>query len=189
MARLIYATLASLDGFIEDRDGKFDWAFPSDEVHQFFNDLSRPAGTYLYGRRMYETMAVWETEPSLAEESAVMRDYAQIWQAADKVVYSRSLAAPVTARTRIERAFDPEAVRALKAQASRDLAIGGAQLAAQAFAAGLIDECHLVLAPVVVGGGKRALPDQRLKLSLVNQRRFEDGMVHLHYTVQPSATG
>ena len=185
MARLIYGTLASLDGFIEDREGKFDWAAPDDQVHQFFNDLERSIGTHLYGRRMYETMAVWETDPSFAAHSPVARDFAQVWQAAEKIVYSRSLAAPITARTRIERAFDPQAVRALKARADRDLIIGGAELAAQAFAAGLVDDCHLVLAPVVVGGGKRALPtDARLDLKLVDQRRFDSGMVHLHYTVQ-----
>jgi len=152
MAKLVYSILMSLDGYIEDPDGKFDWAAPDAEVHQFINDLERGADTYLYGRRMYETMAVWETDPRFAAESPVTRDYARIWQAADKIVYSRKLETAATARTRIERAFDPEAVRRMKAQAQRDLSVSGPYLAAQAFRAGLVDECHLFLAPVVVGG-------------------------------------
>jgi len=184
MARLIYFTIQSLDGFIEDADGHFGWAEPDEEVHQLANDLFRPVGTYLYGRRMYETMAAWETEPALATATPVTSDFAQIWQAADKVVYSTTLDRPVTARTRIERSFDPDAVRDLKASADRDLGIGGADLAAQALRAGLVDELDIVLAPAVVGGGKRAIPDGvRLGLELVDQRRFPGGMAYLSYRV------
>ena len=184
MAKLIYAALASLDGYIEDEDGSFAWAAPDEEVHAFVNDLERPVGTYLYGRRLYETMAVWETDPTLAEHSPVTRDFAEIWQAADKIVYSRTLGAVSTARTRIEREFDPEAVRELKAAADRDLAVGGPQLAAHAFRAGLVEELHLFLAPVVVGGGKPALPqDSRLELALLEERRFASGTVFLRYGV------
>jgi len=184
MARLIYFTIQSLDGFIEDADGHFGWAEPDEEVHQLVNDLLRPVGTYLYGRRMYETMAAWETEPALATATPVTSDFAKIWQAADKVVYSTTLDRPVTARTRIERSFDPDAVRDLKASADRDLGIGGADLAAQALRAGLVDELDIVLAPAVVGGGKRAIPDGvRLGLELVDQRRFPGGMAYLSYRV------
>jgi dihydrofolate reductase len=184
MARLIYFTIQSLDGFIEDADGHFGWAEPDEEVHQLANDLLRPVGTYLYGRRMYETMAAWETEPALATATPVTADFAKIWQAADKVVYSTTLDRPVTARTRIERSFDPDAVRDLKASADRDLGIGGADLAAQALRAGLVDELDIVLAPAVVGGGKRAIPDGvRLGLELVDQRRFPGGMAYLSYRV------
>jgi dihydrofolate reductase len=182
MAKLIYSAIASLDGYIADEDGSFDWAEPGEEVHRFVNDLERPVGTYLYGRRMYEVMAPWETDSTLPVQSPAMRDFAELWQAADKVVYSRTLAAPATARTRIERDFDPEAVRGLKASADRDLTVGGPHLAADAFKAGLVDECHLFLAPVVVGGGNRALPDHvRLRLELLDERRFANGMVFLSY--------
>jgi dihydrofolate reductase len=181
MAKLIYLALTSLDGFVEDRDGKFDWAAPDEEVHAFVNDLARPIGTYLYGRRMYETMAFWETAPTLADQPLFVKDFAQIWRAADKIVYSTTLEAVSSARTRIERDFDPEAVRQMKSRAERDITVGGATLAAQAFKAGLIDECHLFLAPIVVGGGKRSLPGNRLELELLDERRFGKGMVHLHY--------
>jgi dihydrofolate reductase len=181
MAKLIYLALTSLDGFVEDRDGKFDWAAPDEEVHAFVNDLVRPIGTYLYGRRMYETMAFWETAPTLADQPLFVKDFAQIWRAADKIVYSTTLEAVSSARTRIERDFDPEAVRQMKSRAERDITVGGATLAAQAFKAGLIDECHLFLAPIVVGGGKRSLPGNRLELELLDERRFGKGMVHLHY--------
>jgi dihydrofolate reductase len=182
MTKLIYAAICSLDGFIEDATGKFDWATPSDEVHQFVNDLQRPVGHYLYGRRMYETMAAWETDPELAASSPVTEDFAKIWQAAEKTVFSRTLQATPTRRTRIERSFDAGAIRDLKARSDRDLSIGGAELAARAFAAGLVDECHLFLAPIAVGAGKPALPrDLRLELELVDERRFADGMVHLRY--------
>jgi dihydrofolate reductase len=182
VARLIYSAIASLDGYIADEDGNFDWAVPDEEVHGFANDLQRPVGAHLYGRRMYETMAGWETDHTLAEQSSLTRDFAELWQAADKVVYSRTLEAVSTARTRIERDFDPEAVRQMKASAGRDMVVGGAELAAQAFRAGLVDECHLFVAPIVVGGGKQSLPnDVRLKLELLGERRFGNGMVYLHY--------
>jgi dihydrofolate reductase len=182
VARLIYSAIASLDGYIADEDGNFDWAMPDEEVHAFVNDLERPLGTYLYGRRMYEMMVGWETDPALAEQSPLMRDFAEIWQAADKIVYSKTLEAVSTASTRIERDFDPEAVRRMKASAGRDVVVGGAELAAQAFRAGLVDECHLFVAPIVVGGGKRSLPeDVRVKLELLGERRFGNGMVYLHY--------
>lgn len=184
MAKLINATLCSLDGYVEDEGGKFDWAAPDEEVHGFVNELERPIGTYLYGRGMYETMVVWETI-DLADEPPVMSDFAEIWRAAEKIVYSRSLESAPSARTRIEREFDPAAVRALKASADRDLSIGGPELAAAAFGAGLVDECHLFLSSVVVGGGKRALPEGvRLQLELLDERRFGAGVVHLHYRVR-----
>ena len=182
MASLIYSAITSLDGYVADEDGNFDWAAPDEQVHAFVNDLMRPVGTHLYGRRLYEVMAGWETDPTLAAQSPVMRDFAELWQAADKIVYSTTLATPSTARTRIERAFDPQAVRELKAAADRDLLVGGPELAAHAFAAGLVDECGLLLAPIIVGGGKRALPDHvRLRLELLDERRFGNGMVHLRY--------
>ena len=188
MAKLIYLAIASLDGFIEDEDGRFDWAEPDEEVHAFVNELDRPVGTYLYGRRMYETMACWETDPSFAEQSPVMRDFAEIWQAADKIVYSRTLEAASTARTRIERDFEPEAVRQLKATPGRDLAVGGAELAAHAFRARLVDECHLFLVPILVGDGKRSLPENvRVRLDLLDERRFGNGMVYLRYRTAPAA--
>jgi dihydrofolate reductase len=182
MGRLIYAAITSLDGYIEDEEGKFDWAEPDEEVHAFVNDLERSVGTYLYGRRMYETMVGWETDPTLAEQSPLMADFAEIWQAADKVVYSTTLETVSTARTRIERAFESDAVRTMKARAERDLTVGGANLAADAFEAGLVDECHLFLVPVVVGGGKRSLPaGRRVDLELMDERRFGNGTVHLRY--------
>jgi dihydrofolate reductase len=182
MAKLIYSAIASLDGYIADEEGNFDWGEPDEEVHRFVNDLERPVGTYLYGRRMYEVMAVWETDATLADHAPSMRDFAEIWQAADKVVYSRTLEAPATARTRIERSFDPEAVGQLKAAADRDLSVGGPHLAAQALKAGLVDECQLFLAPVVVGGGNPAFPrGVRLPLALLDERRFGNGMVYLRY--------
>jgi dihydrofolate reductase len=184
VAKLTYLMLASLDGYIEDGDGKFDWAEPDEEVHAFVNDLDRPLGTYLYGRRMYEVMVAWETMDT-AGEPAVMSEFAESWRATDKIVYSRTLEAVSTSRTRLEREFDPDAVRKLKAASDSDLGIGGPDLAARAFAAGLIDECHLVLAPIVVGGGKRALPDGvRMPLELLEELRFGNGMVYLRYGVQ-----
>ncbi|MDQ6605504.1 MAG: dihydrofolate reductase family protein [Actinomycetota bacterium] len=186
MATLIYSAIASLDGYVEDVRGRFDWAAPDDEVHAFVNDLERPIGTYLYGRRMYETMVFWETAGADADASAVTRDFAAIWRAAEKVVYSRTLQTVPSARTRIERGFDPEAIRRLKATSEADITIGGAELAGQAIAAGLVDECHLFLAPVMVGGGKRALPrDIHAQLELLGQRRFRHGDVHLHYRMSP----
>jgi dihydrofolate reductase len=182
MAKLIYSAITSLDGYIADEDGYFDWAVPDEEVHTFINDLERTIGTYLYGHRMYEVMVGWETDPTLAEQSSVMRDFAQTWQAADKIVYSKTLRAVSTARTQMERDFDPEAVLKMKVSAGQDMAVGGPELAAQAFKAGLVDELHLFVVPIVVGGGKRSLPnDVRLKLELIDERRFSSGMVHLHY--------
>ncbi|MGI8859534.1 MAG: dihydrofolate reductase family protein [Rubrobacteraceae bacterium] len=182
MAKLIYSAIASLDGYVADQRGNFDWAVPDEEVHAFINDLDRPLGTYLYGRRMYETMAGWETDPALAKQSPIMSDFAEIWRAADKIVYSRTLETVSTARTRIERDFDPDVIRQMKAAAGCDLIVGGPNLAAQAIKAGLVDEWHLFVTPIVVGGGKQSLPDGvRVKLELLNTRRFESGMVYLHY--------
>jgi dihydrofolate reductase len=179
MAKLIYSALASLDGYVADKDGNFDWAAPDDEVHAFVNELERPVGTYLYGRGMYDVMAVWET---LADQPPVIQDYAAIWRAADKIVYSKTLETASSARTRVERDFDPDAVRQMKAEAGRDLSVGGPGLAAEAIRAGLVDEYHLFLAPVVVGGGKQSLPDNvHLQLELLAERRFGNGTVHLHY--------
>ena len=185
MARLIYSAIASLDGYVEDKQGKFDWAAPDDEMHAFVNDLERPIGTYMYGRRMYETMVFWETVSTSGDQSAVTRDYAEIWRAAEKIVYSRTLQTLLSARTRIERDFDPAAIRRFKESSGRDITIGGAELAGEAIAAGLVDECHLFLGPIVVGGGKRALPDDvRAQLELLAERRFRSGVVHLHYAVR-----
>jgi dihydrofolate reductase len=184
MAKLTYAAIASLDGYVEDEEGKFDWAMPDEEVHAFVNDLERAIGTYLYGRRMYETMVFWETASTQADEPPVFLDYAEIWRTAEKVVYSRTLQTTSSARTRIEREFDPDAVRRLKESSRADIAVGGAELAGQAIGAGLVDECHLFLFPVVVGGGKRALPDDvRARLELLDERRFRSGVVHLHHRV------
>ena len=181
MGKLIYSTIASLDGYVADASGTFDWAAPDDEVHAFVNDLERPVGTYLYGRRMYEVMAAWET---LDDEEPVMRDFAEIWRAAEKVVYSTTLDAASTARTRIERSFDPDAVRRMKASAERDISVGGPTLAAHAIAAGLVDEYRMFLTPVLVGGGTHAFPaDVRIQLELVDERRFASGVVYLRYRV------
>jgi dihydrofolate reductase len=182
MARLIYSAIMSLDGYIADADGRFEWAAPDEEVHAFVNELERPAGTYLYGRRMYETMRYWETAHTLAGQRPVSLDFARIWQATDKIVYSTTLQAPDTARTRIEPDFDPVQVRKLKETADRDLTVGGPRLAAQAIVAGLVDEYQLFVVPAVVGGGTRALPDQvRLELALAGEQRFGSGAVYLCY--------
>jgi dihydrofolate reductase len=182
MAHLIYSAISSLDGYIEDRDGNFNWAMPDEEVHTFINDLERTAGIYLYGRRMYETMMVWETDPNLAADSPLTQDFAQIWQAATKIVYSKSLAAASTRNTQIERNFNPEAIKQLKKTVQQDISIGGPELAAHAFQSGLIDECHLFLTPIIVGGGKPSLPDNvRLELELLAERRFSNGTVYLRY--------
>jgi dihydrofolate reductase len=179
MAKLIYAAITSLDGYVADAHGKWDWSAPDPEVHAAVNDLSRPIGSYLYGRRMYEVMVAWETMQDSAPE---MQDYTAIWHAADKIVYSRTLESVSSARTRLEREFEPDAVAALKAKATADISIGGPEIAAQAIAAGLVDECHLYVSPVVVGGGHRALPDGlHWKLELLDERRFANGVVHLHY--------
>jgi dihydrofolate reductase len=185
MAKLIYSTIASLDGYVADTDGKFDWAAPDEEVHRFVNDLERPVGTYLYGRRMYETMVYWETAHAVAEPPPFVQDYAEIWQAADKIVYSRTLETVSSARTRIERNFDPEAVRQLKASMPRDLTVGGPDLAAQALRAGLVDELQLFVAPIIVGGGNPSLPgDVRVELELLDERRFGSGVAYLRYRVR-----
>ena len=185
MAKLIYSTITSLDGYVADKDGNFDWAAPDEEVHAFVNDLVRKVGAYLYGRRMYEMMRYWETAQAVADRPSVEQDFAQIWRAADKVVYSRTLETVSSARTRIERDFDPEAVRQMKTQAERDIGIGGPDLAAHAFRVGLVDECDLFVTPVVVGGGKRSLPrNVHLELELLDERRFEGGVVHLHYSTR-----
>ena len=176
---LIYAMIASLDGYVEDESGRFDWAAPDEEVHAFVNELERPIGTYLYGRRMYETMVAWET---MDDEHPVMRDFAELWRAAEKIVYSRSLESASSARTRVEHDFDAGAVRRLKESAQGDIGIGGPELAGQAIAAGLVDECHLIVVPVLVGGGKGAFPDGvRVDLELLDERRFAGGAVYLHY--------
>lgn len=184
MALLTYTTIASLDGYVADKDGKFDWAMPDTEVHTFVNDLERLAGTYLYGRRIYEVMAYWETTPDRSQPAHI-RDYAEIWQAADKIVYSTSLDAVTTTRTRLERRFDTEAVRRMKATADRDLTIAGPTLAGHALRAGLVDEYRTIVTPIVVGGGTPALPDDvRVPLELADERRFGNGMVYLRYRVR-----
>jgi dihydrofolate reductase len=185
MAELIFSAIASLDGYIEDDTGNFDWAAPDDEVHGFVNDLERPIGTYLYGRRMYETMLYWETVDVPEDQSPVAWDWMRLWRAADKVVYSRSLRTVSSARTRIEPVFDPGAVQTLKSSAQRDISIGGPDLAAQALRAGLVDRCQLFVTPVLVGGGKPVWPkDVRLDLDLVGERRFGGGVVFLDYRVR-----
>jgi dihydrofolate reductase len=182
MAHLIYSAISSLDGYIEDADGNFDWAAPDQQVHRFINDLERATGTFLLGRRMYATLQVWETNPDLAADSPLTRDYAEIWQAADKIVYSKTLEIAPTRKTKIERNFDPEAIRQLKDAAKQDISIGGPDLAAHAFQSGLIDECHLFLTPIIVGAGKPALPGNLcLELELLEQRRFDNGTVYLRY--------
>jgi dihydrofolate reductase len=178
---LIYSAISSLDGYVADENGNFDWGEPDEEVHTFINDLQRPVGTYLYGRRLYEVMVAWETM-NADEQPAHMSEFAEIWQRADKIVYSKTLETVSSARTRIEREFDPEAVRQMKATAGRDMTVGGPDLATHAFEAALIDECHLFLAPIAVGGGKQCLPNHvRLELELLDERRFASGMVYLRY--------
>jgi dihydrofolate reductase len=185
MGKLIYAAIASLDGYVADVDGRFEWCAPDAEVHLAVNEVERPVGTHLYGRRMYDVLQVWETIDTGPDQEPAMRDFAQIWRAADKIVYSRTLDTVPTARTRIERELDPEAVRRLKAATTSDLSIGGPEVAAVALRAGLVDEIHLFLAPVLVGGGNPALPDGlRLDLELVGVRRFDSGFVHLHHAVR-----
>ena len=182
MARLIYPALVSLDGYVADESGRFDWAEPDEEVHTFVNDLERPAGTHLYGRRMYEILAVWETLDSAADTPAYIRDFATIWRAADKIVYSRTLARPSTARTRIVREFDPGTLRRMKDERAADILVGGPTLAAEAIRAGLVDEYHLFVFPVSIGGGLSYLPlGTRLDLALLDERRFTSGVVYLRY--------
>ena len=185
MAKLIYASNMSLDGWTEDRHGALDWAPPDEEVFASITEVMRCAGTYLYGRRMYETMAVWETDPSLAAQSELTAAFATVWQAADKVVHSSTLTAPLTARTRVERHFDPRAVLDLKAAAPRDLLVGGPNLAAQALAAGLVDELVLFVWPIILGGRTPALPTgRRVDLQLIDEHRFTSGVVRLRYRVE-----
>jgi dihydrofolate reductase len=185
MAKLIYVANVSLDGYIEDAHGSTEWTAPSDEFFTFITDVVRPIGTYLYGRRMYETMAVWENQPALAAESELMADFANLWQAADKIVYSPTLRVVSTANTRLERRFDADSVRDMKTSAASDLTIGGANLAAHAFNAGLVDECQLFVHPVLVGEGKPAFPgDARIQLELLEERRFGNGVVNLRYQIQ-----
>jgi dihydrofolate reductase len=182
MAKLIYSAITSLDGYVADENGNFDWSAPDEEVHAFVNDLERPIGTYLYGRGMYEVMRYWESAPTSGDQPSVMLDYAELWQAADKIVYSTTLETVSSSRTRLERDFNPEAVRQLKASAERDLSVGGPALAAAALRARLVDEIHLFLTPIVIGGGNHALPnDLRVNLQLLDDRRFANGVVHLHY--------
>ncbi|MGH3661922.1 MAG: dihydrofolate reductase family protein [Micromonosporaceae bacterium] len=185
MARLIYSGNISLDGYTADAEGKFDWSAPDGQVHAHINDLHRAVRTWLLGRRMYEVLTPWETMHTLPDQPPHILDFAQIWQAADKIVYSSTLREPSTARTRIEREFHPDAIRQLKESAESDLTVGGADLAAQVIRAGLVDELHMFISPVVVGGGKRFLPaDLRLNLELMAEHRFDNGVVHLHYGVQ-----
>jgi dihydrofolate reductase len=189
MSKLIYSAITSLDLYVEDTKGNFGWAAPDPEVFAFINDLERPIGTYLYGRRMYEAMTPWETWPTGSDQPAVMRDFTELWQAAEKVVFSRTLQKPSSTRTRIERDFDPAVVTRLKESSARDITVGGAELAGQALAAGLVDECHLFLNPVIVGGGRRALPDGvHAQLELLAERRFGNGVVHVHYAVTSRST-
>jgi len=186
MAALLYTVIASLDGYVVDADGRFDWAEPPEDVHAHVNAAERDIGTYLYGRRLYETMAVWQTLGSEPGDPQVVRDYGEVWRAADKVVYSATLDAVSTPRTRLERSFDPAAVRQLKAAADADLSVGGAALGASALRAGLVDEVRIYVAPVVVGGGRPWLPDGlRLRLELLDEQRFAGGMVYLRYSVGP----
>jgi dihydrofolate reductase len=185
MAKLIYVANVSLDGYIEDAHGSFEWTAPIDEVFTFITDVVRPVGTYLYGRRLYETMSVWETQPALAAQSELMADFANVWRSADKIVYSTTLQVVSTANTRLERRFDPDSVRDMKTSAASDLTVGGSILAAHAFIAGLIDECQLLIHPVLVGAGKPALPkDARIQLELLDERRFPNGIVYLRYCIR-----
>ena len=184
MAKLIYSAMTSLDGYVADRDRNFDWAAPDEEVHRFVNDLERPVGTYLYGRRMYEVMQYWEPAQTVPDQPSAEGDYASIWRAADKIVYSTTLETVSSARTRHERSFDPEEIRRMKAAADRDISVGGPDLAAEAFRSGLVDECHFFLVPVVVGAGTRSLPDDVvLDLELLDERRFANGTVYLRYRI------
>jgi dihydrofolate reductase len=182
VAKLIYSAIASLDGYVADEEGNFDWSAPDEEVHGFVNELERPIGTYLYGRRMYEVMAYWETADAMTDVPPFVHEFAEIWQAADKVVYSKTLETMSSPRTRIERDFVPEVIRQLKVTAARDITVGGPELAAQAIEAELVDELQLFVTPNVVGGGKRALPKGvRVTLELLDERHFGNGVVYLHY--------
>ncbi|SFA75872.1 Dihydrofolate reductase [Cohnella sp. OV330] len=184
MAKLIYPVNVSLDGYMEDERGDLDWSISDDETYAFWTGFQRTIGTYVYGRKMYESMVYWETADAGATQPETTREFAQIWRAAEKIVYSRTLPAAASAKTKVEREFDPDAIRRLKASSEADMTIGGPELAASAMSAGLLDECHLLLNPIVLGGGKRALPDSvRMRLELLGERRFRNGVVHLHYRV------
>ncbi|THG29275.1 dihydrofolate reductase family protein [Naasia lichenicola] len=186
MGRLIYASIVSLDGYVADAAGRFDWSEPDDEVHRFVNEIQRPIGTHLYGRRLYDVLVAWETW-DVTREPEVIRDYAEIWRGADKVVYSRTLQEPKSARTRIVEEFDVTAVVELKATSATDILIGGPEIAALALAAGIVDEIHLLVSPVVVGAGNPAFPDDlALSLELTAEHRFGNGVVHLQYSVLES---
>ena len=182
MAKLIYSAITSLDGYVADEKGNFDWAAPDEDVHRFVNDLERPVGTYLYGRRMYDVMVYWETADTGPDQPPLIQDYAEIWQQANKIVYSKTLETVSSARTTLERDFDPGAVRQLKAEAARDISVGGPELAGEAIKAGLVDEYQLFVSPVLVGGGTPALPQGvRLDLELLDERRFGNGTAYLRY--------
>jgi dihydrofolate reductase len=190
MGKLFYFGTTSLDGYIEDASGSFDWSAPDEEVHAFVNDRLRSTSVFLQGRLMYEVMAVWETDPSLAESSPIMRDFAQIWQAVDKIVYSTTLDRVITTRTTLERRFDPESLRSLKAETAGDIGVGGSSLASAVWRAGLVDECRLFVVPWLVGGGKPALPEGvKLPLELLDQRRFDSGVVYLRYRIKNEGEG
>jgi len=189
MGRLIYSMLTTLDGYVADAHGDFDWGMPDPELHRYLEELTRPVHTYLYGRRMYETMVFWETAGT-PDQPAFVAEFARTWRAADKIVYSRTLETVSSERTRIVREFDPAAVHELKASRDGDLTVDGPGLAAAAIAAGLVDEIAPVLVPVVVGGGTRFLPDgARLDLELADERRFANGAVHLRYHVRSPSAG
>ena len=189
MAKLIYSAITSLDGYVADESGNFDWAAPDEEMHAFVNELERPIGTYLYGRRMYDVMVYWETARFDGDRERFLQDYAGIWQAADKVVYSTTLQSVSSAKTRIERGFDADAVRRMKASAPSDISVGGPNLAALALEAELVDACHMFITPIVVGGGTASLPDHlRIELELLGERRFDNGVVYLPYRVLNRAT-
>jgi dihydrofolate reductase len=182
MAKLLYCAITSLDGYVADADGNWDWSIPDSEVHGFVNDLQRPIGTYLFGRRMYEVMVAWET---MDDDHPTMRDYADIWKSAEKIVFSKTLKEVSSANTRIEEQFDPHAIKALKEQSPKDISIGGPRVAAHALRAALVDEIHLFMSPVIVGAGNPALPaDLRLDLELLGQRSFGNGVVHVHYATR-----
>lgn len=184
MAKLIYITNASLDGFVEDDAGAFDWVNP-DQVHAFITELIQPIGTYLYGRRLYQTMAYWDGP--VEGYPAQYREFARTWQKAEKIVFSRTLASATTPKTRVERNFDPDSIRKLKRDAQRDITIGGAEVAKLALEADLVDECHLFVNPVIVGGGKPAFRSVRRSLDLLETRRFSNGVIHVRYRV-PAVT-
>jgi dihydrofolate reductase len=186
MGKLIYSMITSLDGYVSDRDGNFGWGAPEQESHEFVSELSRGIGTYLYGRRMYETMVYWETADTLPDQPPFIQEYARIWQGTEKVVYSTTLHEVSSERTRIEPTFDADAVRALKAASELDITVDGPQLAAHAIKAGLVDEYQLYVGPAIVGGGNRFFPDDvSVDLELLDERRFTNGVLYLRYAAKP----